>query len=306
MTADDANGLGWFPATARAALVAALGVGPVIEAAPAQTICESLGLTRAQLMIALLPAAAAHAITPLSGFHVGAIALGSTTGNLYLGSNMEFPPHALSFSVHGEQSAMNNAWLHGEHGIAAVAVNEVPCRQFLIELSTSDELEILMPTASTGSDNHPHSTERLSHYLHDAFGPRDLGITTRLMSPVENGLTLDPSVTDVADPLVAAALDAANSSYAPYTGDVAGVAIRTAAGTTYRGRYGENAAFNPSISPLQSALASLNMHEPPQAAYEIEAAVLVEAASGSISRLSVTEALLDSIAPGVELTHLLA
>jgi cytidine deaminase len=84
------------------------------------------------------------------------------------------------------------------------------------------------------------------------------------------------------------------------------VAVRTFARKTYVGRYAENAAFNPSMSPLQSALASLNMHEPAQTPYAIEAAVLVEASESMISQLSTTQAVLSSVAPDVELQHVLA
>src|SRR5437870_5110463 len=71
-----------------------------------------------------------------------------------------------------------------------------------------------------------------------------------LMSPRANGLTLESS-----DPLVLEALAAAEASYAPYSRGFAGVALETASGAVHTGRYAENAAFNPSLSPLACALA---------------------------------------------------
>jgi cytidine deaminase len=48
-------------------------------------------------------------------------------------------------------------------------------------------------------------------------------------------------------------------SYAPYSRSFAGVALRTNAGAVVSGPYAENAAFNPSLSPLEAALSQLNM-----------------------------------------------
>lgn len=121
------------------------------------------------------------------------------------------------------------------------------------------------------------------------------------MGAQSNGLSIDSE-----DPVTSRALAAANASYSPYTRDFAGIALRTGAGATYVGRYAENAAFNPSMSPLQSALSSLNMHIPAQAPYDIDAAVLVESATSEISQLSATRTALSSVAPDVELQHVLA
>lgn len=295
-------GLDALPHAERSIVMDALARGPFLPGEVVADLTNERDLD--ELMIALLPAASSHARVPLSNFMVGAVALGSTTGSLYLGANMEFPSHALSFSVHGEQSATNNAWLHGEEGLDAVAVNEVPCgycRQFLTELAAPTGLQILVKTGGDDPADSSHSSNPLSYYLRDSFGPSDLGVFGRLMDPHSNGLSVESS-----DRLIQEALHAANASYSPYTGNFAGVALRTTSQRTYVGRYAENAAFNPSMSPLQSAIASLNMHETPHAPYDIEDAVLVEAADSKISQLSSTRAVLSSIAPGVELRHVAA
>ena len=88
-------------------------------------------------------------------------------------------------------------------------------------------------------------------------------------------------------------------SYAPYSKSPAGVAVHTTGGRTYRGSYIENVAFNPSLSPLQTALAaSIAAGEPYSA---ISAATLVELQNASISQKSVTETVLAAIAPAVKL-----
>jgi cytidine deaminase len=302
MTAHDRTlGLEALPDLERSMVADALAEGPFFSGDLVEQLTADLGIDIGQLMIALVPAASSRARVPLSNFFVGAIARGSTTGSLYLGANMEFPSHALSFSVHGEQSAANNAWLHDEEGLHAVAVNEVPCgycRQFLNELAAPTGLQVLLKSEAGRPADYSYSSNPLSYYLQDSFGPVDLGVVSSLMDPQSNGLSVDST-----DPLVRQALHAANSSYSPYTANFAGVALRTSSKKTYTGRYAENAAFNPSMSPLQSAVASLNMHEPAQTPYNIESAVLVEAADSKISQLSSTLAVLSSIAPDVKLQH---
>jgi cytidine deaminase len=197
---------------------------------------------------ALLPEAAKFAKPPVSNFKVGAVCRGTTTGRLYLGANLEFRGEALSFTVHAEQSAVTNAWIHGEEGIDLLAVTAAPCgycRQFLNELSTAATLSVSI------SDDAAHT---LSKLLPSSFGPKDLGVTAALMSKANQQLTIDDE-----DELAQAALRAANMSYAPYSKSYAGVALRTNDGQMFSGPYAENAAFNPSMSPLQVALSALNM-----------------------------------------------
>lgn len=47
---------------------------------------------------------------------------------------------------------------------------------------------------------------------------------------------------------------AAANSYAPCSQEKSGVAIQTTDGQIYYGSYSETVAFNPSLSPLQTAL----------------------------------------------------
>jgi cytidine deaminase len=197
-------------------------------------------------ILRLLPQAAAFAKPPISNFKVGAVARG-TSGKTYFGTNLEFAGEALSFTVHAEQSAVANAWMSGETGIDIVGTSAAPCgycRQFLNELATAKELLVVMPDGS-----HP-----LAELLPHSFGPRDLGIEGGLLQRDHHGLTVDGG-----DELTAAALAAANMSYAPYSKAYAGVAIRTRDGAIVPGAYAENAAFNPSLSPLECALSQLNL-----------------------------------------------
>ena len=194
----------------------------------------------------LLPLAAQFARPPVSNFKVGCVSRG-LSGNLYFGANVEFAGEALSFTVHAEQSSIANAWMNGEEGIDLIAVTAAPCgycRQFLNELTTADSLTIAIPG----------STQTLRALLPSAFGPRDLGIEGGLMQREEHSLSLASS-----DALTLAALGAARRSYAPYSKSYAGVAVQTSDGMVATGAYAENAAFNPSMSPLEVALSQLNL-----------------------------------------------
>src|ERR1051325_393474 len=240
------------------------------------------GMTVEQLLLSLIPQAQTFAIPPISNFFVGVAALGGS-GAIYLGANFEFVGQALSFTVHAEQAAVANAIAHGETGLTMLAVSAAPCgycRQFLQELTTASTPGILMP-------NSPLTP--LAALLPSAFGPNDLGITAALMAPQSHDLVLSSD-----DPLVQAALEAANASYAPYTSSYAGVALKTRDGAIFAGRIAENAAFNPSMSPLEQAIVNLVIGGGRTFA-DIVDAVLVEAADSKASQVDATTDVLATI-----------
>jgi cytidine deaminase len=240
------------------------------------------GIPLEQLMLALIPLAKKFAIPPISNFYVGAVAHG-LSGSLYFGANYEFPGQALSFTVHGEQAATAHAISFGETGIDLLAVSAAPCgycRQFLYELTTAKKLLIILPDTPT---------TLLTALLPNAFGPQDVGVTAALMSPQSHGMTL-PSPDDV----TRAALDAANASYAPYSLSYAGVALKTSDGHIYTGGVAENAAFNPSMSPLEAAVVTLTINGGKKYS-DITDAVLVEAANSQASQISATRDVLGTM-----------
>jgi cytidine deaminase len=234
-------------------------------------------------MLALIPLAQKFAIPTISNFFVGAVSHG-LSGSLYFGANYEFPGQALSFTVHGEQAATAHAISFGETGIDMLAVSAAPCgycRQFLYELTTASTLQIILPNTPT---------TLLTALLPDAFGPGDLGITAALMSPQAHGMTLAAPTDDVTK----AALQAANTSYAPYSFSYAGVALKTSDGSIYTGSVAENAAFNPSMSPLEAAVVTLVINGGKKYS-DITDAVLVEATASQASQIGATRDVLGTI-----------
>jgi cytidine deaminase len=135
---------------------------------------------------------------------------------------------------------------------------------------------------------------RLESLLPAAFGPSDLGLKQGAL-PIHRVKIATLS----ADALLDAALAAARASYAPYTKAYSGVAIKLSDGSTHTGSYIENAAFNPSLSPLQVALvAVLNAG---RIFEEITEVVLAELEKAVISQKSATETVLASVCPKVRL-----
>jgi cytidine deaminase len=102
---------------------------------------NSVGMERVENLLKL---ATCFSVAPISGFYVGAIAIGKS-GKLYLGANIEFQGVPLSASLHAEQSAILNAWMHEEREVVVLHVSETPCghcRQFMRELSNPSTLKI--------------------------------------------------------------------------------------------------------------------------------------------------------------------
>ncbi len=279
-------------ARARDALLEALKDSSLRGQIPASEVESMLGAehkTVDELMVDLLPVAQLYSEPSLSNFRVGAVVRG-TSGGLYLGANIEVPHQVLGFSVHAEQSAVSNAFMHDDRGLACLAVTAAPCghcRQFLNELPNAPELKLLV----TGS-----SPTTLRSLLPQPFGPKDLEVTDRLFSGKKADLEL---ISPVEDELASAALEAASRSYAPYTKARSGIAVKSTTKTVYKGSYIENAAFNPSLSPLQAALVGLIMGGEKPAG--ISSAVLVELENAPISQKSATRAVLEAIAPAASL-----
>lgn len=195
----------------------------------------------------LLELAQQFAVTPISGFNVGALAIGKS-GKCYIGANMEFPGVPLHASLHAEQSAVLNAWTNGEQAIETLIISESPCghcRQFLFELYGADELIIVAKGAS--------------YHLADLMPEPFAQVRTK-----GKGL-LDSSTR----PLVKAhsgnresdqrAINAASRSYAPYSHSPEGFIIETINGNRFAGRTAESIAFNPSVPPAVGALNQMNL-----------------------------------------------
>ncbi len=257
-----------------------------------QSLLDQTQLSDPELRLALLPLAAAYAVVPISQFYVGAIARGES-GRLYFGANMEFAHTAMAHTVHAEQSAISHAWVKGERALKDMTINYSPCghcRQFMNELTKAEHLQIQLPE---------RKAQHLHDYLPDAFGPKDLGIDAGLLSVHNNQLNWSDEQPH--NTLEEYALEAANLAHAPYSKSFSGIGLETRDGHYFHGFYAENAAFNPSLPPLQVALIHMNM-----AGYqmnEVAKVVLVEHENTLICHRDSTKSLLMALNPNAKFTH---
>jgi cytidine deaminase len=238
-----------------------------------------------ELLQLLIPVAKAYARPAISNYNVGVAVLGKS-GAIYLGVNLEFPGVPLNETVHGEQFAITNARSHGETELLMMALSAAPCghcRQFMNEMVGEGTLQILIPDTSPVA---------YSTLLPEAFGPKDLGLAGNLLTP---STEYHPSSSHQDCCITSEALEAVLNSYAPYTNAQSGVAILTKDGSLFRGSYLENAAFNPSLSPLQAALVSFVADLRDYS--EISEVMLFEKLSAKISQEVMSREILSNIAP---------
>lgn len=268
-----------------------------IPSANVTELARDFGGSVDQLMLALIPLARRATLPQLSRFEVGAVAKG-TSGVLYFGANLELDSSSLAHTIHAEQAAVTRAIMSGEVGIEQLAVSAPPCghcRQFLYELASAERLQILL------NDKPPI---RLVELLPCAFGPGDLGLRGGLSGCECHTLDL---VMPQSSPLADAACSAARASYAPYTGALAGAALSfsdpelsgSEQMTLVAGAYLENAAFNPSLSPLQTSLIMLLTAS--RSPCSVVHAVLVQLHDSKIDHADAARVLLRRVAPQVTL-----
>jgi cytidine deaminase len=237
----------------------------------------------------LLPLAALFSIHPVSNFSVGAVAAGES-GALYLGANMEFEGLPLNASLHAEQSAVLNAWMHQETKIIALHVSEAPCghcRQFLRELSNGESLDIFV--------------QGRQHFLSDLL-PAAFGNL-----PAEGAGLLDACSHEATHPgttedLQARAIEESQRSYTPYSRLPEGFAIECADGRRFYGRAAESIAFNPSVAAALTALNQRNLSNSRESA--ITRAVQAQPATSINNSLPLATALIDSVSgTRIEMVH---
>ena len=205
---------------------------------------SAVGVERAENLLKL---ATCFSVAPISGFYVGAIAVGRS-GKLYLGANIEFQGVPLSASLHAEQSAILNAWMHEEHELAALHVSETPCghcRQFMRELSNPTALKI----------HCKGQTFLIEDLLPGAFGKnrkKGHGLLDSAVTNLESVQTKPHTRSQLA-------INAAKLSYAPYSQSPEGFVAQCQDGHFFSGRTAESIAFNPSVSGVVVALNQRNL-----------------------------------------------
>merc|ERR1712137_881491 len=205
------------------------GKGLVLSADDVTSLCEEFNLTQRQLCESLIPTSFQYVHAPISHFSAGAVLLGNS-GRVYLGFNVEFPGMELNNSIHAEQCAVMNALLHDEPSLQLLTTSPVPCghcRQFLRECRVS----ALDRNSMSFSIAKPEE------------GLVKLNLTESMLNKISQmGLGL------------------LSKAHAPHTKSWASVVLgQRCDGETklHGGVCVENAAYNPTLSPVQAAISSL-------------------------------------------------
>jgi len=259
-----------------------------IGAEEVRAFTRSLRIKVQELMMELLPFAAEKAHPTISNYRVGVAGL-TKNGSILLGCNLEMHGLHLNNSLHAEQFLVISSLIKKEE-LSAIAVTAPPCghcRQFLNEIKGGSKLRVLVA-------GEPERT--LMELLPAPFGPSNLKINISLYEDRNNSLEFK---TPSNDPLIKEALRQANNSYAPYSSCPSGIAIQLKNGAVVGGFYIENAAFNPSVSPMLSALVHLISE-----GYDykdIKEVALVERKNSPVVQEHNVQDILNSIAPGTAL-----
>lgn len=232
---------------------------------------------------------------PISNYKVGAVVRASS-GKIYCGGNTEFIGLSLSCAIHGEQSATHNAFNNGEKELTHLAVNEPPCgycRQFLNELINADKLIVLIENKLPPKQIISKTLQ--NGFLPYSFGPKDLGNKNGMFDSNPNNFNYDSSKFDN---LANLTIPYFKRSYAPYSLMPSAIGLSFIDGTQFFGIYMENAAYNPSLHPMISAIniALLNNKD----ISKIDKICLIEAEyiinkNKNISALGLTKQILNSI-----------
>jgi cytidine deaminase len=269
-------------------ILTAPGFEGVISAAESAELQRKENLPLPELLRKLVPMARTFSRPPISNYPVGAVCVGET-GAIYFGTNFEIPEHPLNMSVHGEQCAFTNAFMHNETRITHVVTSAPPCghcRQFMNEFAAGGPLTMLVEGEKFD----------LQDLLPLNFGPQHLGNTGGVFSTEK----LKLQALDTADQLVKTAWQAAAHSYAPYSKSPSGVGLRLNNGTVCSGSYIENVAFNPSLSPVHAAFVQLVLSG--VEFDQVNEVVLVEVEQAAVSQEGLMRSVLAVIAPSAKLS----
>lgn len=180
-----------------------------------------------------------HAVCPISKFEVGAVGL-TGDGEVFMGVNVEYTQTFFAQTIHAEQFLISWARSNSASPLTTLAVSAPPCghcRQFMHEFDPDGRIRLLI-----GNDPGVAGASLLPR----AFTPRDLDVT-------EPFFIAPPDLQGVRS-LPEAARLAAQVAYAPYSRAKAGAAVATQDGEIVVGCSLENAAYNPTLPPLQGAL----------------------------------------------------
>lgn len=259
---------------------------------------------------------------PISHFSATAISEGEK-GEWSFGVNLEFEGHPLNASVHAEQFSISNLYMGGEHKLIRISTSPAPCghcRQFMNECNGREDLIVQM-NRMEGSSLFLTLTS-LPQLLPYNFSPKDLGCKILLLQNRAESGEPELPVTLISSSSTSSTSSSTFSSssssqeeeetswkdleekakthldlaYAPHTQSPSSVVIEMKeGGETFSGVYMENAAYNPSLSPLHVALSQLVASH--RSYSDIGRVLLLEKRGAPVSHRHFSQAIVSSISP---------
>jgi cytidine deaminase len=233
-------------------------LGPVcLEPTEVTEVEDASHLPRYEIMARMLDigAALAQGVSPLDAGNISAV-VETKEGGLYVGAPIMWRGQGVKFSVHAIQSAVLNAWYHGDTQIKRIMVDAPPCvccRQFLRETWEWNNLGIMVASAGEGGVEMKNGAVRELPLAMD--GLKLDSLKARFLGEPKRAITLSASAGT--GEMVNVASEGASLSYAPYTKNYAGIALRTKRGTIHRGRAVEIGASMAGLTAVESAFADL-------------------------------------------------
>ena len=241
-------------------------------------------------------------MSPISRFAAGAVAIG-ISGALYIGFNIEFRGLPLNETVHAEQCAIANALMHKESYLTSIITCPTPCghcRQFMRECRGALDLQIISVSKPEGKLilNRP-----LKEILPYSFGPEDLEISESLFDRNSVKFSLLDRIlpdTEVFNRAISVAMEYFSLCYSPHSKSWSCVVTIWSKGEgepliCSPGVYMENAAYNPSLSPLHCSLISLVRRK--GSLSDIKSVIVFEGKDRNIKHFPKTKYIISEIAP---------
>jgi cytidine deaminase len=272
-------------------------LGGVLPAKQAAEICAAHGIINDELMLLSLGKARDYAHPPISNFYVGCVGREAGSGNLVFGGNLEFTGAHIGNTVHGEGFVFTRSFSRGT-AIETIAIGEAHpcahCRQYLSEFAATTALTLIDPLG--------HRLKMADLYPWP-FDPDYLGEKGIVAGEIRHaGLELQPYGNLVSAAVAAKLTDLGRRSYTPYGKSPAAIVLTLKDGVIIGGTAIESVSFNPTISPLQSAMIDLFAHG--YAATDITAAVIATSDGAQVDYILHAVDALFAIAPGIALRML--
>ena len=269
----------------------ARNTGGILLRAEADAIRATHGISADELLLLARTIAEGFSRPPISGFHVGAVGLEADSGNLIFGGNLEFVGAHIGNTVHGEGFVYARAFSRGT-SVETICIGEAHpcahCRQFLSEFAATQSLMLIDPLG------HRLSMAQLYPWPFDPGYLGEQGIVAGQVRHPDLGL----APNDLPPAAAARLTELGRQSYVPYGKSPAAILLTLKDGTLIGGAAIESVAFNPTMSPLQSAMIDLFAHG--YAASDVAAAVIA-ACPGPVEYVRHARNLLEAIAPGIPL-----